>query len=612
MMKRNHRSCSSNIASWHAPAHHLARMIVMGVLLLSLTSCVAQQADLVRFQKEFEAKIAKLDQEKQNLQSTLAEANRVIQESKNELAKQKSEVSGLIRDRAKFNSELRSIKEENLTQLSGNLETESHRLQRLERVVDDLVQEIKTLESSVVSRDQARATETATLRDNVQKEFDLQSKALSDHMAGFRASLVEFKDALAAVDTRLVAETKRATTAETDMKNDFQAQQAALQAKLDSDTKTLKQYLEHDVQASISSVAKTLQGVNTTLGAQLDGQGTDLKAQSALLSQLNTKVGTELAALKKQDEVTHQNVENLTNSMTQLRNGLDAAGTQLGGKIDEYAQTLEKSGRQLKHLESQYAALSKKLESDTQALRGYLDKDIRTSLQSVAKAVEVEKTNAIQSTKKLEGLIQKLEKTSKADVAQMKTHLASQEQHVKDLNQSVVTMREVLDSMAGMLGKRSDEQMQQVGKLAVQLDQMKQAQSSDISQKDANVQALSAHLNEVTTSLQSVVSTLDQVKTALSSRLDRQAARLAEQEQRLSQSTGSSVSTQKLNEELQANVQHLNQLTTAMGQLKGVVNDIGTKLGKKVDEHASQIAGLAQRVQQLQSSRSSTVTPKGK
>ena len=187
----------------------------------------------------------------------------------------------------------------------------------------------------------------------------------------------------------------------------------------------------------------------------------------------------------------------------------------------------------------------------------------------------------------------------------MKTQLAGQDQHVKDLNQSVVTMRGVLDSMAGMLGKRSDDQMQEIGKLAAQLDQVKQEQSSGISQKDINMQTLSAHLNEVTTSVQSVVSTLDQVKTSLSSRLDQQAARLAEQEQRLTQTTGSSVSSQKLNEELQGNVQHLNQLSTAMGQLKTVVNNIGTTLGKKVDEHEGKLAGLAQQVQQLQSSRGS-------
>ena len=61
---------------------------------------------------------------------------------------------------------------------------------------------------------------------------------------------------------------------------------------------------------------------------------------------------------------------------------------------------------------------------------------------------------------------------------------------------------------------------------------------------------------------------------------------------------------------MQANVDHLNQLTTALGQLKDVVNNIGTKLGKKIDDHEGQLAGLAQRVQQLQSASTAKATPK--
>ncbi|MFB3114913.1 MAG: hypothetical protein ACE1ZW_02935, partial [Nitrospirales bacterium] len=155
---------------------------------------MAQQADLVRIQQEFEAKIAKIDQDKIALEATLAQANQAIQESKKVLAKQKSEVAELVRARAQFNSELRSLREENLPQLSGDLETESHRLQRLERVVDDL-------KADLDHRDQARATQITTLGENVEKEFDQQGKTLSTHMAGFQASLVEFKDALAGIDT---------------------------------------------------------------------------------------------------------------------------------------------------------------------------------------------------------------------------------------------------------------------------------------------------------------------------------------------------------------------------------------------------------------------------
>jgi len=140
------------------------------------------------------------------------------------------------------------------------------------------------------------------------------------------------------------------------------------------------------------------------------------------------------------------------------------------------------------------------------------------------------------------------------------------------------------------------------------LDQMNQVQSPGSTQLETNVQALSSHLNEITTSVQSVVTTLDQVNTSLSSRLDDQVARLAEQERRLTETANNSVSSQRLNQELFANVQQLNQLTTALGQLKGVVNTIGVKLGKKVDEHEGQLAGLAQQVRQLQSSSSPTTS----
>ena len=150
--------------------------------------------------------------------------------------------------------------------------------------------------------------------------------------------------------------------------------------------------------------------------------------------------------------------------------------------------------------------------------------------------------------------------------------------------------------------------MQQMGKLAAQLEQVQKAKSQNTSQQDANLQALSSHVNEVTASVQSVVTALDQLKSSLSSRLDAQAAKLAEQERRITETANSSVSSQTVNQELQSNVEYLNQLNSSLAQLKEVVNTIGTKLGKKVDEHESQIAGLSQRVQQLQSSKKSAAS----
>ena len=214
MIERDEQLFSQKVSTLQTYTRRLLKMALIVPLLLSVSSCVAQQADLVRIQQDFEAKIAKIDQDKIALEATLAQANQAIQESKKVLAKQKSEVAELVRARAQFNSELRSLREENLPQLSGELESESHRLQRLQRVVDDLVQEVKGLEADLNTRDQARVTQITTLGKNIEKEFDQQSKTMSKHMEGFRASLVEFKDALAGIDTRVVTENTRAMTAD--------------------------------------------------------------------------------------------------------------------------------------------------------------------------------------------------------------------------------------------------------------------------------------------------------------------------------------------------------------------------------------------------------------
>ena len=125
MIERDEQLFSQRVSRLQMYTRRLLKMILIVPLLLSVSSCVAQQADLVRIQQDFEAKIAKIDQDKIALEATLAQANQAIQESKKVLAKQKSEVAELVRARAQFNSELRSLREENLPQLSGELESES-------------------------------------------------------------------------------------------------------------------------------------------------------------------------------------------------------------------------------------------------------------------------------------------------------------------------------------------------------------------------------------------------------------------------------------------------------------------------------------------------------
>ena len=57
-----------------------------------------------------------------------------------------------------------------------------------------------------------------------------------------------------------------------------------------------------------------------------------------------------------------------------------------------------------------------------------------------------------------------------------------------------------------------------------------------------------------------------------------------------------SVSPEKVNQELIANVQYMNQLQESLRQLQNVVHEIGSKLGGKVDGHESQLARLKQQM----------------
>ena len=87
------------------------------------------------------------------------------------------------------------------------------------------------------------------------------------------------------------------------------------------------------------------------------------------------------------------------------------------------------------------------------------------------------------------------------------------------------------------------------------------------------------------------------MRTILTSRLDQQDVRLEEEDQRLTDTANSSVSSEKVNRELTANVQYMNELRESLRQLKNVVYEISSKLGGKVDGHESQLARLKKQMQ---------------
>ena len=132
---------------------------------------------------------------------------------------------------------------------------------------------------------------------------------------------------MAEVNKRLDQEGKRATSAEAKIRQDFDKRLQAFRVKLDSDTQALKTYLETDVKTTIESINTALHEGNLHLK-------TDIDAQATRLSELNDKLGTELAGLRQTDTLHGKSLEEVTLSLAKLRDVLGTTGTQLGTKLD--------------------------------------------------------------------------------------------------------------------------------------------------------------------------------------------------------------------------------------------------------------------------------------
>ena len=465
-------SSLTSTGSTRKAIRHLKTGLCLICLAFSLTAC-AQQSDLVKVEKDFAGKIIKLDQEKKALA-------RVVQQAKQEIAtaqeQQKAELNDEIaKARAQLNSEVRSLREEILPKGIGDLETQLHQVRNnFEKALVQHGQKVSALKERQEQRDLDLSNQITALDKRLGATLEQQAQKVSAQFVEFQRSLGQFKEALSGVDKRLGEERKRATSSETNLRQDFDKRQQAFRTKLDSDTH----------------------------------------------------------------------------------------------------------------------ALAKKLDADMKGLHGYLEKDVRPSLASIAKAFDQEKNRVSQEFVKFKSSLQRVEQTSTSNVTQAHTQLEAQAKHVQELRETVAGMREVLDSMAGMLGTRSDHQMNQLGQLTARLERLEKEQSAEAAKQASNTQAVSTHLNEVTASVQSIGQSFEQFQNVVSAKLNKQADRLQAQARKMVASS----TVSKFRKGLKANVTQLNELTKAMMQLKDVVRAMGEKLGSKVDAHESQIIEMEQAI----------------
>lgn len=499
-MRRN-RECSSrerNATRNTRRTWKVVQAVCVIWLALLVTSCVAQRADLVKMEEDFERKIGKLDREKKALAQTLEQAKQNIAASNTLLADQKNELNELRKASARLNLDLRKQQEEGQSKITVDMETQSHRLDQIDRKLADLTRKDAALKERLEQGAVQRSAQIDALRKDVEQALDQQSKQVSTQFAAFQKSLVEFKKTLARVDKRLVQALKeeqdRATSSETTMQQDFIKQQRAFQAKLDADTQTLKTYVETSVKKTIATVNEALKTINAKVGTELAALAKKtasvkkylekdvrpgLNAISEVVEREKDRVSQELAkvetALQKAErtvaanvtqthtQVTTQakNVEELRQAVVQMRGVLDSMGDLLGKRGDDQMKQVGQTMARLDRMEQAQSSEMAKQAENTQALT-----EVTASVASVVQSFEEFKTVM---TARLNEQTESVASSAKAsDVQRLQQELKANVKHWNGLSRSIAKLKDV---MVTKLGSRIDEHESRIVELQKALKQ---------------------------------------------------------------------------------------------------------------------------------------------
>jgi len=318
---------------------------------------------------------------------------------------------------------------------------------------------------------------------------------------------------------------------------------------------------------------------NTTLAQQVDENNQALTAnmtefQNSLsqfketMTSLGTTIGqiqTDLTAQGQELGTVQTRTDELSGSMVQVQGALDRSGALFGTRYEEQSD-------QVAQLQKQVTTLQDKLNADTQALRTYLEQDVKTAMGKLVNDID----------KHQEPVLARIDALQK-DMETLGTHVQADATHVQDLSQSVLKLREAQEVMGSLLGKRGDEIIQQTGRLSERMNTVESHQTALTEQLQSNTQKTSTHLAEVNASLNSISQALDQTGQSLSSRLAKQEETVQKLNQTLQQ-------FQQLKQDTQAQIQHMQSSGQLTDQLRQTVEQISTRL-QDLEIHQSGLVG---------------------
>ncbi len=360
--------------------------------------------------------------------------------------------------------------------------------------------------------------------------------------------------------------------------SDIQALQANDQAHNEQQqlTQTQVEALTQQVDEKNQVLTDKMTEFQTAFGQfknALADMGTELQDESQRASAAEAQLSTEISNFKQEvsaDLTTHQQTlqarsDELWQSIDKLQETVTQSGVLLGSQLDEQAT-------QQTELSEKITLLQDKLDTDTQALRSFLEQDVKTSMDQLVKDMDAKQRPL---SDRLDAL--------QSDMEALGTHVQADAAQVQELAQSMVKLREAQEVMGSLLGKRGDEIIQQAGRISERLNAVEAHQSTLGEQFQSNTKKTSTHLTEVNASLTSLSENIDQTTQSLSSRL-------AQQEQTLATMKDAIQEFQQLKGETQGQIQQMQLATQVSDELNQNVEHV-TKRMQDLEIHQSELVG---------------------
>ncbi len=372
-------------------------------------------------------------------------------------------------------------------------------------------------------------------------QFEMTEKKVSDLRRDFLSQTEKLDADIQALQTTTQAQGERQQLTQT--------QADALAQQIDEKNQALTEKMT-EFQVAFGPFKESLGSLGTDLSSAQTTIGT---IQTAVIGQ-----GQTLNTLKSE-------TDGLGQSMTQVKQTLEQSGTALGTQAERQAD-------QLATLQQQVNALQDKLSTDTQALRTFLEDDVKTAMNQAILDMEARQRPIDQTIKALQ-----------SDIEALGTHVQADATQVQGLSQTVVKLREAQDVMGSLLGKRGDEIIQQAGRLSERMGTVESHQSTLAEQLHSNTKKTSTHLTEVNASLTSVSQNLEQNTQSLSQRL-------AEQEQAMATLNQAIGELQQLKGEAQGQMQEMRSANQVSEQIRQNVDQM-TKRMQDLEIHQSELVG---------------------